>query len=322
MNILVPIEVRSGEVKKPSLEALGLARSLAEGAGGEAIALVLTPGAEAIVESIATAGAHRILHCGADVYSRTASEALGREYARIAGERGVGLVLLAATVAGKERAAVTAGALGVAAANDATAVRLDGGSVLIERPVYAGKAVETLRTIGPVAVASIRPNYGPRADGSPAAEVEAIEPGLTDGDLRLTVESFEASAGKAVDLTEAEIIVSGGRGLGSPENFALLESLAARLGAVVGASRAVVDAGWRPHSDQVGQTGKTVSPKLYIAVGISGAIQHLAGMSSSRNIVAINKDPNAPIFQIATYGIVGDLFEVVPRLEEELAGIL
>ena len=322
MKILVPIEVRSGEVKKPSLEALGLARSLAEGAGGEAIALLLTPDAGTVAPSIQTAGAHRILSCDDAVFGQAAAEAIGREIARIAQDQGAGLVLFAATVAGKERGAVTAAALGVAAVNDATSITLDGSNIIAERPIYAGKAMEKVKTLGSSAVASIRPNYGPRADGSPEAPIESITAGISEGDLRLKVEKFEASAGKKVDLTEAEIIVSGGRGLGEPEKFAILETLAEKLGGVVGASRAVVDAGWRPHSDQVGQTGKTVSPKLYIAVGISGAIQHLAGMSSSLNIVAINKDPNAPIFQVATYGIVGDLFEVIPRFEEELQGVL
>ena len=321
MNILVPIEVRAGEVKKPSLEALGLARSLAEGSGGEALALILSPDAEAATAAVRTAGAHRILASSDAVYGKSAAEALGREIARIAKERDAGLVLFAATIAGKERSAVTAAELGVTAINDCTSLEI-GDGIVAERPVYAGKATQKVRSLGAVAVASIRPNYGARADGSPEAEVESITAGITEADLRLTVESFEATAGRAVDLTEAEIIVSGGRGLGAPENFKILEELAESIGGVVGASRAVVDAGWRPHSDQVGQTGKTVSPKLYFAVGISGAIQHLAGMSSSRNIVAINKDPNAPIFQVATYGIVGDLFEVVPRLKEELTKVL
>jgi len=318
MHILVPIEARAGAVKKPSLEALGLARRLAEGSGGEALALILAPGAPAIAESIRGAGAHRILVADDAVYGSAAAEALGREIARVARERGAGLVLFAATVAGKERSAIAAAELGVAAATDCTSISLEGDSLVGERPVYAGKAMQRVRARGTPAVASIRPNYGELASGAAPAAIETVPAGISPTDLRLVVESFEASAGRTVDLTEAEIIVSGGRGLKGPENFALLESLAAPLGAVVGASRAVVDAGWRPHSDQVGQTGKTVSPKLYIAIGISGAIQHLAGMSSSRTIVAINKDPNAPIFQVATYGIVGDLFEVVPKLEEEL----
>ncbi len=322
MNILIPIEVRAGEVKKPSIEALGLARELAESSGGEALAVILSPDGESIANQLATAGAHKILVATDAVYQVAAAEALGREYARLATENSAGLVLFAATVAGKERAAVTSAALGVAAANDCTTVQIDGANIVAERPVYAGKAVQTVRSNGSCAVASIRPNYGRIADGSPPATVETISAGISEADLRLRVESFEASEGKSVDLTEAEIIVSGGRGLGGPEHFALIESLASTIGGVVGASRAVVDAGWRPHSDQVGQTGKTVSPKLYIAIGISGAIQHLAGMSSSRNIVAINKDPNAPIFGVATYGIVGDLFEVVPRLQEEFKKVL
>jgi len=322
MNILIPIEVRAGEVKKPSIEALGLARELAENSGGEALAVILSAEGEAIAAQLATAGAHKILVADDAVYQAAAAEALGREYARLAAENSAGLVLFAATVAGKERAAVTAAVLGVAAANDCTSLQIDGSHIVAERPVYAGKAVQRIRSHGSCAVASIRPNYGRISDGTPPAAVESISAGISETDLRLRVESFEASEGKTVDLTEAEIIVSGGRGLGGPEHFSLIESLASTIGGVVGASRAVVDAGWRPHSDQVGQTGKTVSPKLYIAIGISGAIQHLAGMSSSRNIVAINKDPNAPIFGVATYGIVGDLFEVVPRLQEEFQKVL
>ncbi len=322
MNILVPIEVRGDAVKKPSLEALGLARRLAESSGGEAIAAVLAPGAASIAATIRTAGAHRILVADDAVYGKATAGAFGREFARLAREREAHLVLFGATVAGKERSATTAAELGVAAATDCVSIAIEDGWWVSERPVFAGKAMQRVRSLGTPAVASIRPNYGEIAEGAPDAEIETIEPGITEGELRLVVESFEASAGRTVDLTEAEIIVSGGRGLKGPEHFSLIESLAETLGGVVGASRAVVDAGWRPHSDQIGQTGKTVSPKLYIAIGISGAIQHLAGMSSSRTIVAINKDPNAPIFQVATYGIVGDLFEVVPRLEEELKKVL
>lgn len=322
MNILVPIEVRAGEIKKPSLEALGLARRHAEASGGRAIALILSPGAKELAASISTAGAHTILAGDDAVYGKATSEAIAREVARFVREREVGAVFLAATITGRELAALVAADLGVAAATDCTSVELDGDTIVAERPVYAGKAMQRVRAVAKPAVVSIRPNYGEAAAGAGAAEVESVDAGITEADLRLVVESFEASSGRTVDLTEAEIIVSGGRGLKGPENFPMLEELAAQIGGVVGASRAVVDAGWRPHSDQVGQTGKTVSPKLYVAVGISGAIQHLAGMSSSRTIVAINKDPNAPIFQVATYGIVGDLFEVIPALREELQKVL
>ena len=191
------------------------------------------------------------------------------------------------------------------------------------RPVYAGKAIETVRIPGTPALASLRPRAFTAVEHRPGAKaaVEPLAVTLDASRARVRVMEMGASEGGKVDLTEAEVIVSGGRGLRGPEHFHLIEQLAGALGGTVGASRAVVDAGWRPHAEQVGQTGKTVSPKLYVAIGISGAIQHLAGMSSARCIVAINKDPEAPIFKIADYGIVGDAFEIVPALTEALKGL-
>ena len=189
---------------------------------------------------------------------------------------------------------------------------------MARRPVFAGKLFRTVRFTKSPAIATLRPLAFAAEEVRPDASVagEVLDGFFEPGDARTTVSEIVASEGGQVDLTESEIIVSGGRGLRAPENFKLIEDLAQALGASVGSSRAVVDAGWRPHSEQVGQTGKTVSPKLYVAIGISGAIQHLAGMSSSQCIVAINKDPEAPIFKVSDYGVVGDALEVVPALTE------
>ena len=189
------------------------------------------------------------------------------------------------------------------------------------RPIYAGKARILVRSKGTPFVATLRPNVFPVPEtGGGTPTVETFSSGLEEKDLKDRVKEILASAAGKVPLTEAKIIVSGGRGMKGPDNFKILEELAEAFGpeATVGASRSAVDEGWRPHSDQVGQTGKTVSPQLYIACGISGAIQHLAGMSSSKVIVAVNKDPDAPIFKVADYGIVGDLFQVVPVLTEQV----
>ncbi|SVE30414.1 uncharacterized protein METZ01_LOCUS483268, partial [marine metagenome] len=204
-------------------------------------------------------------------------------------------------------------------------ISIAGGRLEIQRPVYAGKAIATVVIKTDPQIVSLRPNVFPATvmDEQGFAPVEQVSAGVTTESTRVVVvQEIVAASGGRPDLTESPIIVSGGRGLGGPENFALIEELADVLGGVVGASRAVVDIGWRPQSDQVGQTGKTVSPSLYIACGISGAIQHLAGMSSSKCIVAINKDPDAPIFQKADYGIVGDVLEVVPALTAELRQVL
>jgi len=229
-------------------------------------------------------------------------------------------LLFAASSMGRDLAPRVAARLGVGLAADCTALAVEEGRLVATRPVYAGKARQRVAFTGTPALVSLRPKIfspAPPQNGG-GATVTPLAADYDAGAARARVREVKATSAGKVDLTEAEIIVSGGRGLKGPEHFDIIEALALTLGATVGASRAVVDAGWRPHGDQVGQTGKTVSPKLYVAVAISGAIQHLAGMSSSRCIVAINKDPEAPIFKVADYGVVGDAFEVVPALTEAI----
>ncbi|MDE0959454.1 MAG: electron transfer flavoprotein subunit alpha/FixB family protein [Planctomycetota bacterium] len=318
MKIVVWIEFTSGKVKASSLETLGSARLLAESASGEVIGVCCGEGAGEVSTTILSAGAHRIIVREGDSLANAHSDAFATELSQVATSESADLVLASATSSGKELIALAAGGLGTCVASDCISISCEDDSLITERPIYAGKAHHRQKWITSPAFISLRPNYGEQVERD-AATVDSQE--ATGKSVLKRTAFVEGSRGKK-ELTEAEIIISGGRGLKEPQNFALLESLADVLDAAVGASRAVVDAGWRPHSDQVGQTGKTVSPKLYIAVGISGAIQHLAGMSSSRTIVAINKDAGAPIFSVATYGVVGDLFEVIPRLEEELKSVL
>ena len=231
------------------------------------------------------------------------------------------ILLMGASVQGKDLSARLSGRLGVGMAQDCTAFSIEDGNLVAIRPIYAGKAYAkvTFENSWPQ-MATARPNVMSisEPDTSRSAEIIDASFSLDDSALKTkVVEVVKDESGK-IDLTEADKVISGGRGMKGPENYKILEDLADLIGASVGASRSAVDAGWRPHSDQVGQTGKVVSPNLYVACGISGAIQHLAGMSTSKVIVAINKDADAPIFQKADYGVVGDLFEVVPALTEEV----
>ena len=231
-----------------------------------------------------------------------------------------GAIFFAGTAMGRDLAPTVAARLGVGAIADAVGLALNGDSFSVRRPVYSGKAIATVDTAGTTPqVISLRPNVFAAEEVGGAGEVVALD-GLSLS-IRAVVKELVEAAGGEIDVAEADVIVSGGRGIKGPENFALIKSLADALGGAVGASRAAVDAGWIEHSHQVGQTGKVVSPSLYIAAGISGAIQHLAGMSSSKVIVAINKDPDAPIFKVADYGVVGDLFDVIPPMVEAIKAL-
>jgi electron transfer flavoprotein alpha subunit len=318
MAILVFIEQRDGQVRPVSREALGEATRLAATLGGPVVG-VCAAASDPGLAALGAAGAERVL-----LASDPALAAYdGEGYAAVveAAVRAVNpaAVLFAHSAMGRDLAPRVAARLGAGLASDCTHLEASGGKLVATRPVFAGKALQKLSFPAAPALLTLRPKVFATAsrDGAGAA-VEPLAVTLPAGAPRARVVRVAAAAGGKVDLTESEIIVSGGRGLKGPEHFGLIEELANALGATVGASRAVVDAGWRPHHDQVGQTGKTVSPKLYVAIGISGAIQHLAGMSSSRCIVAINKDPEAPIFKVANYGIVGDLFEIVPALTAEV----
>lgn len=314
-RILAVTEQRDGALRKVSLEVVSAARGLADRLGSTVDALVLSSGAVSGTDQLGRHGADRVLgatHPDFALYNPDGAAATVAEAAK-----GAAVVVFSATATGRDLAPRVAARLGVGLASDVTALEVEGGKVVVTRPVYAGKALARVRLDGAPALLSIRPNTIAPAEAPKAGAAESFAvPAFT---ARVKVTGIKAPATAALDVAEAPIVVSGGRGLKEPEQFRLLEELAAALGnAAVGASRAVVDAGWREHGAQVGQTGKTVSPNLYVAVGISGAIQHLAGMRTARTIVAINRDKDAPIFKVADYGIVGDLFEIVPRLTAEV----
>ena len=316
--VLAVLEQRGGKIKKTAAEVLGAARRLADaGGGGQVTALLIGQGIASLAESLGPAGADavRVLeHADLSNYSGEGyAKAVAAEIARAK----PALVLFAASAMGKDLAPRVAAAAGTGLATDCVALDWENGAFVATRPVYAGKGRLKVGFAAAPAMATLRPNVF-TAPAPQAGRRAAVETAAADvSGLRDRVKEVVAAAAAKVDLTEADVIVTGGRGLKGPENWKLIEDLAAVLGAATGASRAVVDAGWRPHSEQVGQTGKTVTPTLYIACGVSGAIQHLAGMSSSKVIVAVNKDPDAPIFKVADFGIVGDVFEVLPRLTEE-----
>lgn len=306
-NVLCVLETRDGALRKVSHEVVAAGRRI----GAKVDALVLASGPV----SGDLPAADRVLTATHADFARYNPDGFAETIAKHAG--GYDAIVFAATATGKDLAPRVGARLGVSVATDVTDLSVDGGKVIATRPVYAGKALQKVRLNGKPALVSVRPNTF-AADGT-AGGREAVTVDVPSFTAKVTVTEVKAPAAAALDVSEATIIVSGGRGLKEPANFALLEALASAIGgAAVGASRAVVDAGWRDHAAQVGQTGKTVSPGLYIAVGISGAIQHLAGMRTSKVIVAINRDKDAPIFKVADYGIVGDLFEIVPRLTEEI----
>lgn len=313
-KILVIIEQRNNIIKKSSLEAVSFANQIADNFHCE-IAGILVGGNFQEFSILGKFGLKKLVHIGNPELNNYSSSAFTKIISDYVNQNGFNYIITANTTLGKDLAPRIAAKLDAGIVVDVTEFRIDNDEIIFTRPIFAGKALAEIKINNDKKIISIRPNTFKAVEANAELAVEKLEAQAPD--LSTKVIEIKLANGK-IDVAEAEIIVSGGRGMKAPENFNLIENLAEVLGAATGASRAVVDAGWRPHSEQVGQTGKTVSPNLYIAAGISGAIQHLAGMRSSKCIVAINKDKDAPIFQVADYGIVGDVFEILPKLTEEI----
>ena len=315
-NILVFAETRNGELRKIALEAVTAARTLAVASGGGEVHALLAgaPGIGGKADQLAKYGADAVIVVESADFAQFARESLAATLAETARSGGYRAVVLGFSAQGRDLGPRVAARLDAPIASDVTEFAVSGDAITVKHPGYANKVIMTLTLTGSPVVLSVRPSAFTAAESPKAGRVEQGTHSAASGPTVKVTEVKEGAKGRP-DLGEAPIIVSGGRGLKAKENFKLIEDLADALGnAAVGATRAVTDDGWRPHSDQIGQTGRQVSPQLYIAVGISGAIQHLAGMRTSRTIVAINKDKEAPIFKVADYGIVGDVLEVVPAL--------
>ncbi len=315
-GVLVFCEISEGRLKKASREALSIGRKLAEKAGGDLVAFVAGSGAAAVSAECGKYGAKKLYagaHGSLDNYT---TESYATVLQQVVKDASPAILLFGGTSNGRDLAPRLAARLNVGVASDVDRLDWNDGKLRARRPVYSGKAFATVDVTGTPAIATCRPNAFPAEEsGGGAAEVVNV---TAPGESRARVIETKTTEAGEVSLAEADIIVSGGRGLKEGSNFSLIRDLANAIGGAVGASRAIVDAGWVDHQYQVGQTGRVVSPNLYIAAGVSGAIQHLAGMSSSKHIVAINKDAEAPIFRIADLAVVGDLFQILPALTEEV----
>ncbi len=307
-------EQRDGELRKVSFEAVSEGRRVADGLGADLTAVVLGSGVEGLAEELKKYGPDKILVADDAALADYTTDAYTNVLAELIQAADPAVIITGASAQGKDLSGRLAARLDAGVAMDCTAIKLDNGNLTYTRPMFGGKIVADVEIEGSPQIVAIRPNVMDAVENSKDAAIE--KPAVQVGDVKTKVVEMKMETGDKLELTEADIIVSGGRGTGG--DYAAIETLATELGAAVGASRSAVDEGWRPHSDQVGQTGKTVSPTLYVACGISGAIQHLAGMSTSKYIVAINKDEEAPIFSKADFGIVGDLFEIVPAIAAEV----
>jgi electron transfer flavoprotein alpha subunit len=318
-NVFVWIEQNNSTADSISWETLGAARQVANDLGGQLVALVLGENVSDLAKQTIQYGADKAFVADDATLKHFRLEPYAALITKLAQEQQPGAILLGASNAGLELAAYVAAKLGVGLAADAIDLSVENGALQVTRPVLVGNVMAKV-VFGPARpqIVSLRRRVFPMPapDANRSGEITSVAPVLTEADIATKVEGIEAASNE-VSLTDAKIIVSGGRGVGGPEGFAPVKALAEALGGAMGASRATVDAGWIPYAHQVGQTGKTVQPDLYIACGISGAIQHLAGMKTSKLIVAINKDADAPIFKYAHYGIVGDLFQYLPALTEE-----
>jgi electron transfer flavoprotein alpha subunit len=321
-DVLAYAELRDGALRAVARETVSAGRSLAELLGGSVHVVALGGAGSAVASAeLGRFGADVIRVAEDAAFSLYSPDAATGAIAELVSTGDFSAVLFPASAQGKDLAARVAARVDRGLATEVTEIAVEDSEPVVTRPQYAGKAYARIRFTERPALMSLRPNVFVPEERPGEGVVEALEAGSGQPKTRVTV--LEKGEREAIDVREAAIVVSGGRGLQAPENWSLLEELVEALGpeATLGASRAVVDVGWRPHGEQVGQTGKVVSPNLYFAIGISGAIQHLAGMRTANVIVAVNRDREAPIFGVANYGLVGDLFEIVPRLTDEIRAL-
>ncbi|MEJ1239924.1 electron transfer flavoprotein subunit alpha/FixB family protein [Chryseolinea sp. T2] len=314
MKILVFVETAEGKVKKTSVEAVAYARSM----GGDVVALALGEADKSELESLGKYGASKVLHDPDNRLSHGIIQAYASALSKAIQEEQADILVMAGSTLGTPVAARVAARIGAGIATNIVSIpEVAAGEMKLKKSIYTGKAFAWITLSSAKKVIVIKKNAATIQEVGASVPVTAFQSGVTDGDFGTRITSTEKATGEIL-LPEANIVVSGGRGMKGPENWGMLEELAKTLHAATGCSKPVSDMGWRPHHEHVGQTGVKVAPQLYIAVGISGAIQHLAGVNSSKYIVVINKDPEAPFFKAADYGIVGDAFEIIPKLTEAI----